>query len=223
MSRQFSDYHAVIAHVASRYHFPPTPQFINDLQDLLNAILRAIAEFLQRLFGHGSVKEINSIAASDLLRGLLILLGVVSFVVLLFVAVRRLTALSAQARRANGIKILRELYTADQWRAQAIEASADRDFRTACRALYMSCLRRFDEKSIIPFSSARTNYEYYLALHSEKALQIPFRGLANLFDALWFGDRSAGDEEFQRSLAYLDQIEASIASKALEPKATLNG
>jgi hypothetical protein len=223
VSRQVGDYHAVIAHVASRYHFPPTPQFINDLQDLLNAILRAAAEFLQRLFGYSSVKEVNSMAASDLLRGLVVILGVVSFVVLIFVAVRRLTALSAQARRANGVSIFRELYTADQWRAQAIEASARGDFRNACRALYMSCLRRLDEQSIIPFSSARTNYEYYLALHGQKTLQIPFRGLANIFDALWFGYRSAGEEEFQLSLGYLDQIEASIATKALAPKASLDG
>jgi len=223
VSRQFGDFHPAIAHVASHYHFLPTPQFINDLQDLLNAVLRAIAEYLQRLFGQTSVKEINSIAASDLLRGLLLLLGVVSFVVLLLVAVRRLSALSAQAKRANGINLLQELYTADQWRAQATEAARLQDFRSACRALYMSCLRRFDEKSIIPFSSARTNYEYYLALHNQKALQIPFRGLANIFDALWFGDCPAGDDEYQRSLAYLDQIEASITSKALEPKASVNG
>jgi len=209
---QFPDLHGVITKVADQYHFPPTPQFLTDAQYNLAALLREIAQMFEKIFGHSGIREINSIAASNVLRGILTFIGVSSFLFLVYALFIRLIALEAQAKRAKSKFEGERLLSAYDYRNEASIRANHGDWRNACRFIYLSSLRLLDEENVLPFNSARSNYEYWYALASRPPLQRSFRGLANIFDAIWFGNFPASRENYGECLNYLVEIEQTLLS-----------
>jgi Domain of unknown function (DUF4129) len=150
-------------------------------------------------------------AVSNLIKNIWYLVGFLCVLVLIYLLAfnfwRRFKRTSVPSLNAVTVS---KLIMSEDWRNEARRLAEESNWRAACRALYMSCLRMFDEAAILPFAVSRTNYEYWYALAKEKGIQTNFRQLANVVDQTWFGKQVASQPDFEQCSKLLDDIEREV-------------
>jgi hypothetical protein len=77
-----------------------------------------------------------------------------------------------------------------------------------------------DEQKILVYTPTRSNYEYYYALHGKGGLQGGFRKLADLVEELWFGNRQAGQEEYDSCVQLSTSLSQDIRNQAARLEAS---
>ena len=81
---------------------------------------------------------------------------------------------------------------------KAEKRAAAGEFRLALRDLYLSLLYEMDNRRLISYKSAKTNFEYLSELKRNAAvLEGYFRSMVDLFDYKWYGLESCDKEDFQ--------------------------
>ena len=83
--------------------------------------------------------------------------------------------------------------------AEAETKALQGDFRNALRHMYLSLLIEMDNRSVIAYTPAKTNYEYLGEISKNAdALKGPFRAMVNLFEYTWYGLQNCAREDFQK-------------------------
>lgn len=78
-------------------------------------------------------------------------------------------------------------------------------YREAVRVLYLIYLRKLDRKGVIRLREFKTNREYAREIGDE-VLRDQFSSLVRVYDYVWFGQFSPGEEQFKKiELAFLSQ------------------
>jgi hypothetical protein len=166
----------------------------------------------------------DSRLASNILQTSVCLLGIVSLFLLLFAVWWRLTHQPSHkglSKTAQEQKV--QLLDSAAWKSQASRWAKEGNWKEACRAIYLSALRLFDERSILEFSPTRTNYEYFYSLARFQKLADSFRMLAQIEEFIWFGDREAASDDYQQSLELLKEIELDSSSLPDVKQITISG
>lgn len=98
--------------------------------------------------------------------------------------------------------------TLDEWLALADEHSAAGRYREAVRAMYLSCLLKFDEAGIARFIRGETNWEHLARIGSsiKKPATIDFRPPTQSFDRIWYGFHVKGREDVDQFRVWYQQI-----------------
>jgi hypothetical protein len=149
----------------------------------------------------------DSRVASDLGKFLLLLAGLISLFFFFYLIFARLTELEREKRNLQSLATdAAGKFKACDLFAQAQQKARLKDWREACRILLLCTLRLFDETGILPFMSARTNYEYCLALGNYSSLTSAFRPFCDKVDLLWFGKQQANEEDLVACLSQLKEI-----------------
>jgi hypothetical protein len=208
----FRDVSPQISEVAQNYHFRKTPQQILDLMSAVKSALRAIFEWLDKtLHLHLSSGASDSKSLSTLMQFFIYLAGSICVIALLIFVARHMLITS---RRNNvlrkGASSVEELLNAEGWKSQAQRLAQARDYKQACRAVYLSLLQYLHEKEIAEFAPAKTNYEYAYLLSRYSQIQKQFRKLADLVELIWFGNREATKEDYDQALTWLRALEDEI-------------
>lgn len=217
--KSFDDITPEIAEVARSYDFREPPDIIITAQNWLAMILRWLIDFLESLNielpGSADSKMVGA-----LMQVLLYAAGFAAGMVLVAVALIRIRQMrNKQRQSAVRGSTTESLLDSTGWKAEAGRLAEAGDWRGACRALYLSMLRSLDEKKVSLYAPAKTNYEYWYALARYPSLQLAFRQLAYSVEAIWFGQKPAGPDDYSRcaeQLAAAEQ-EASRVSLAGEP------
>jgi hypothetical protein len=101
------------------------------------------------------------------------------------------------------------------WRQADTLADAGR-FREAVRVLYLAVLALLHQRRLIRFEATRTNGEYVRQVRlSEQAppeLHEPFQRLTDLFETVWYGERSCAAEDYRGFRALADQTRQLVPS-----------
>ena len=195
---KFSDISQQIEQVASGYRYNKPPDLLVTVQELVARFLRFLYDLLNML--HINAPGLtDSHAVSNVLRVILVFLGIACLTALVVVLARRVKQIRLTNERTKivGASASR-LLTADDWQAEAERLAAGAQWREACRALYFSLLRLLDERGILQFSPTRTNYEYFYALVRKKELAETFRTLVSLVESTWFGNYHAERGDYDR-------------------------
>jgi hypothetical protein len=210
MTDKFRDLHGCIADVSRHYHFRETPQGLTAAQEWITNLLHWLSDLLARLFALAPMPS-DTRAVSNLIKNIWYLVGFLCVLVLIYLLAfnfwRRFKRTSVPSLNAVTVS---KLIMSEDWRNEARRLAEESNWRAACRALYMSCLRMFDEAAILPFAVSRTNYEYWYALAKEKGIQTNFRQLANVVDQTWFGKQVASQPDFEQCSKLLDDIEREV-------------
>lgn len=87
--------------------------------------------------------------------------------------------------------------TLDEWLALADQFEREGKYRDAVRALYLSCLLKFDERNIARFVRGQTNWEHLARIESspKKPAGLDFREPTKTFDRVWYGYKVRGQED----------------------------
>jgi hypothetical protein len=210
MSNKIADIHHQIAEVAKNYHYHKPLLWFAYLRDWLAAAYRWLMDWLTTLLSIIHI-EADTSTIGNFIKALFLILAAFSVCLLLLLSWRRLQRLTnnkaiSQTTDLNPSKP----FDAQDWFNEAIESSKAKSWKVACRALYMSCLRLFDERGILPFVATRTNFEVWYALTKYKDLAQIFRSLASTVDMLWFGTKAAQENDFLSCLSNLKDIQAQV-------------
>lgn len=98
--------------------------------------------------------------------------------------------------------------TLDEWLLLADEHAAAGRFREAVRAMYLSCLLKFDEAGVARFVRGETNWEHLHRISNspKKPATIDFRPPTQTFDRIWYGFHVKGSEDVELFRAWYQQI-----------------
>jgi len=137
--------------------------------------------------------------------------GFLAVAVLVFgyFAIRHFQWRSALRRRAKAMLEDDEPErTLDEWLVLADQLSAEGRYREAVRAMYLSCLLKFDEAGIARFIRGETNWEHLERIHAspKRPATIDFLAPTKLFDHIWYGFHVRGLEDVAQFKAWYMQI-----------------
>lgn len=90
----------------------------------------------------------------------------------------------------------------------AASASAG-DFRTALRLVYLAVLLRLDEREVIRFDRAGTNWEYLSALKARPELHAALRPVTLTFDRKWYGHEAASESDYESFVAAYHSVDST--------------
>lgn len=219
----FRDITPFIAEVAKNYRYHEPPALLVYVQEFITKLRRWIYELLSNLHMAFPKFSANTSMVGNVMEVLLLIAGAIAIILLIYFAWRRMGQLNAQALRARrGEAESETLLDAAGWKTQATELANKSDYRFACRALYLSLLKRLDEKGVLEFIPTRTNYEYWYALSQDRQIALRFRDIANIVESAWFGNHDATAADYEDCYKKLEEAEAAIeesASKTLAAKA----
>jgi hypothetical protein len=218
---EFKDISKPLAEVAQQYHFHKPPAFIEQLREAAIKFFRWLNEFWRDLFRQ-SGGNLDSRSISGFLQGLIVFCAVVAIIGAVFVLMRRIKKQKEEAQQTiRGAQAVEEILDANGWRDRAVKLAAQDDYRGACRALYLSLLKNFDENGVAEFAPTKTNYEYSYALAKQPELQQGFKRLAYLVEVVWFGNKQADQSDYAESVSCLDDLQRqvkAVAEKAGKPE-----
>lgn len=206
----FQDVSPQLEKLASEFQYKDPPDFFVQFQDLVSYVFRALADFLRQfsitLPGTGDTSVIG-----DLMKFIIMGVGVACLIAVMFFMSKRMKHLSAQAALAKrGATSLEELLDSAGWKQKGEELARERLFKDACRAVYLGVIYALDEKKILSFTPTRSNYEYFYALHGKENLQRTFRQLADIVEEIWFGNHQADQRDYDQCVLLSDGISRDI-------------
>lgn len=221
----FRDVSKEISQVGSGYHFAETPPFIEDFLGSLSRLWRALVEWFRDLFQH-SGGTLDSRGMSWLLQVAVYVVAVLAIVAAAYILIRRAkSAALAAASATKGATVVEELLDAAGWQKQADKLAAQKEYKNACRAIYLSLLQHLHENEIAQFAPAKTNYEYGYMLARYPDIQKRFRELADGVEVIWFGNKTAEMDDYAIAKTNLEsmisEIQQAGAAKREQAKAVM--
>jgi hypothetical protein len=104
--------------------------------------------------------------------------------------------------------------TLDEWLAMADDYASQGKYREAVRAMYLSCLLKFDEAGIARFIRGETNWEHLSRIRSSTKLPdtIDFVPPTQAFDRIWYGFHVNGIADFDQFRAWYQGISENLRS-----------
>lgn len=102
--------------------------------------------------------------------------------------------------------------TLDEWLAQADQLAQQGRYREAVRAMYLSCLLKFDEANVARFIRAETNWEHLnrIQMSSRRPPNIDFLPPTRAFDNIWYGHHVRGQQDVDEFKAWYQEITAIL-------------
>lgn len=209
------DLSAYIAAISKNYLYPETPKEVSTFEDLTLRFLRNLVDFLNSLNiripypSHENVMTVYMMLA----------VFVVAFIAITVMVVILVKSVNQNTHRLQSrVPVdanLEPLLDSASWMSIADELASESNFRSACRAVFLSSLLALDELSIAEFVPALSNYEYLYKLSRHKVLQSKVRELANKVDLVWFGNHDAISDDYLSSMNLHSEIK-TLAEDVLQ-------
>ncbi|MFA8434345.1 MAG: DUF4129 domain-containing protein [Marinifilaceae bacterium] len=85
--------------------------------------------------------------------------------------------------------------TQTDWAQLILEAIKRGQYQTAVRYLFLQTLKNLSDKDLIQWKAKKTNLDYYREIQ-EQGLKSSFKEIANLYEAVWYGDFTINEKDF---------------------------
>ncbi|WP_303673874.1 DUF4129 domain-containing protein [Vampirovibrio chlorellavorus] len=181
----------------------------------LEAALKGIVNFLGKAQPHWmpdlpqNIRDLFSIFISFIL----VLAGLYGVYLLLTLLIRWQEGRQISNQKAAD-RFFEEslLTTSEHHYRNAFQAAQNGDYQNAIRELYMASLCLLDEKSVVPYESARTNLEYQrqLSAQAREDLKQDFHAMAQTFEGIRYGKQHAGAAQFQSSHTRFEALQTHL-------------
>lgn len=189
---------------------PPPKTFIQRFFEWMGRGLESLFEALGKLIGRprlGSTPTWLSLYGQWIVIGILILLAALggAYVVNKLEWKRgRRAKVEVDVETIEDARVL----TGDEWRQTAQQLALQGEYRLAVRAIYLGMLRTMDQNGWLHYEPTLTNWEHMAKLRSgaHSHLYEKMRPVTMDFDHIWYGERAAGEWEFQQFLEVYDSL-----------------
>jgi len=172
---------------------------------------RWLERFLDWLFGDGDaeVRVPNLSFAGFLLRGFMYLVAITILVLVAILIVRsilqHLPDMSIKKNRTHGHDALAQTtppgeLPADEYVRRAVELAGAGDHRAAIRQLLLGTMSWIERAGLIRFRKGLTNRDYLRAIWRRPTPRDSMAAIADAFDRVYFGRRTATPQVFERCL-----------------------
>ncbi len=133
---------------------------------------------------------------------------VVAALAALFYIVKAVATNQKRAKRTKALISEEEAsLTADEWIKRADALIASGEYREAVRCLYVACLLRMDQTSVLEFRMHETNWEHLGRYHdAARKPDFNFTTPTREFDLIWYGHRGNGLEDAVRFKEYYEAL-----------------
>lgn len=196
--------------LADKYHYHKPPDMVVHFQELMRQLLQWLWAWLDSL----SLRVpggTDSRPLSSLMMAIVCLAGLLATVAIIYVVTNRIKRTASEEKaKSKGLVSVEKILNSAELKEEAAQLASRREFKAACRSLYLSLLQLLHEKEIAVFAPAKTNYEYFYLLNAHKDLQKGFRSLAETVELVWFGTKSAEKEDFETCNGALQQLEDEV-------------
>ena len=189
---------------------------VQEESNWLDGAIRRLLGLIPRRQVNNQIQLPNTSIPNWIVPGMWILLGLAVLVFGYFV-LRHFTWKKALKRKAKAMLEDDEPErTLDEWLALADEHLAAGRFREAVRAMYLSCLLKFDETGIARFIRGETNWEHFERIQASIKLPpgLDFRPPTQAFDRIWYGHHVRGSEDVEQFRFWYQQITEQLRSVA---------
>lgn len=204
------DLSVYIAALSKDYLYPKAPKVVNDFEDLFMRLLRYVIDFLNSLH----IKIPYPTHENMINMYMMLAVFVVAFMAIsLMVIVLIKSVQQNTVRVASRIPVdanLEPILDSASWLNIADELASEKNYRLACRAVFLSTLLVLDEMIIVEFVPALSNYEYLYKIVRHKKLHNRVQELANLVDLIWFGNHEATASNYKTCLS----LHAAVKTEA---------
>ncbi|MCC7101830.1 MAG: hypothetical protein IT206_01985 [Fimbriimonadaceae bacterium] len=179
----------------------------------LQKSLESFGDWLRRLFQRPNRESATprlpgvSIVPTFLTTVVWVVIGAVALAALA-VAVKLIAQGRKKVDRSRGLVADEELkLSLDEWLERADALIAQGHYREAVRCLYIACLLRLDQASVIEFRRHETNWEHYHRFcESDARPDFNFLVPTREFDSIWYGHRCKGEEDAVRFKSYYQNL-----------------
>lgn len=219
-SMKFEDIHPVIEQVAASYARQDTPEFLLKLAEIWYRLGALLLQWLRNLHVPSPLAT-DSRPTSNLLIFVIYIIGIFCAAFVIYALIYKVIKAKQLINCVPNATIFMEpVADASRWKAEAAKLAQQGDYRNACRALYLSMLRLFEECSISEYVPAKTNYEYLYLLKKYPHLQDDFRRMYEAVERIWFGGLDAQQEDYSYCLEIFAEVEAKslLAKQNMEKK-----
>jgi hypothetical protein len=96
-----------------------------------------------------------------------------------------------------------------RWAESARLAADQADWREAVHSLYWASVVELEGRKILRQSRGRTPREYLRLLDAASPCYAPLRSLTGLLEQIWYGLGAAGPGDYERALAWYEQVRAA--------------
>lgn len=96
--------------------------------------------------------------------------------------------------------------TSDAATDRAEQAQTHQDYRVAIRYLYLASLLLLDERGVIRFDPALTNYEHLRQLSRQSPVRPSLGEIVGIFDRVWYGFAPVDEALYQHFRQLIDQL-----------------
>ncbi len=200
-----------ITSIGRSYRFAQEPTIVRDFKLWLVQVAQVAQDWIDMLF-HRDGSSVDSHSVSWFLQVVVWIAAAVGLAVLAVSLVKRArNSRDSNAKRIQGAAEVDELLDSDGLKLQAEKFAQSGDYRSACRALYLSALRRLHEREVAAFAPAKTNYEYSYSLLRYPEIQKSFRQVADRVELIWFGNQPATSVEYEAAVQEVDSLARQIA------------
>lgn len=180
--------------ILSRPPFTETPA-----DNWLQAVVRAIEEFLARLFNNTAQGVFDA-------RDLLVVLGVLTVAVVLVYFLRNLRRNLVPEEALPFALMERDARTPAQAFDNAQRFINAGDYRSAVRQLYLATLLILDERGRVKYDPTLTNREYLRQAAKDPHTTIALQPIVETFDRTWYGFEPITLQEFDDYRRRVEQV-----------------
>ncbi len=208
---EFKDASPEISAVAQHYSGHKLPPIVLRLQDLLLQFLQWVQEWLNKIFRHHTAGPSDNKSMSILLQYAVYFLGAIALLAICYLLWKRVSSSrEEQAATKRGAVSVDKILDSQGYRQEAGRLASARDYKGACRALYLCFLQNMHEKTVAVFAPAKTNFEYRYLLAAYPPLQSGFTQLIEIVENVWFGNKNAEEDDYTRCLQILAETEPEV-------------
>lgn len=173
---------------------------IQDKSNWLDGAMKRLRDLLKRSPNSPNVNLPNAAMPGWIIPGFWILLGL-AVLVFAYFALRHFQWKGALRRKAKAVLEDDEPdRTLDEWLTMADQYAAEGKYREAVRAMYLSCLLKFDEAGVARFVRGETNWEHLRRIQASPKRPEPLTFLepTQAFDRIWYGFHVNGVSDYEQ-------------------------
>ncbi len=185
---------------------------VQEQSNWLDGAMRRLADLIPKRSQNPTIRLPNTGIPGWIVPGMWGLLGL-AVAVFGYFALRHFTWKRALKRKAKAMLEDDEPErTLDEWLLLADEHAAAGRYREAVRAMYLSCLLKFDEAGVARFVRGETNWEHLsrISASPKKPATIDFLPPTQTFDRIWYGMHTKGREDVDQFRFWYQQITEAL-------------
>ncbi len=171
---------------------------------VIDMLLSRIFRWLSRLLDNIFARRLGS--RFDWLQGLIYVLVAAALILLAVWTIRRLRRPREELPQREIVPFSPSAKGWRSWLAEARALAQKQDWRNAIHLAYWAGISYLEEGGSWKPNRARTPREYLRLLGTRAAHYPALAALTRKFEIIWYGDRTAGESDFQETLGQLERL-----------------